>query len=226
MTVDIAAVLGELKDGQTPRTQKTLDKLNIILEEYYHDGQKDFSVTTIGRLSARKRGPGYQSLRATKNKHYRLLIEAWATKAGTDMKKPLAEHSRSRETPNDFNLLERINDPALRALFGQVIAERNRYRKEVNLLKQQANVVIDRRPVQQPEPTTISSDRKVQVMSAMTDLLTPLYVEALRYAISDLCMEKNGWYYTDYGQVKNKEYDIEVYPRGYILAIQKVLGET
>ena len=197
MIIEIAAVLGELKDGQTPRTQKSLDKLNSILEEHYHDGQKDFSVTTIGHLSASKKGPGYQSLRATKNKHYRLLIDAWATKAGTDMKKPLAEHSRSREIPNDFTLLERINDSALRALFGQIIAERNRYRKEVNLLKHQANVVIDRRPFQQFEPETVSSDGKVQVMSAMTGLLTPLYVEALKYAISDLCMEKNGWYYTD-----------------------------
>lgn len=62
MTIDIAAVLGELKDGQTPRTQKTLDKLNTILEEYFHDGQKDFSVTTISRLSVSKKEPGYQSL--------------------------------------------------------------------------------------------------------------------------------------------------------------------
>jgi len=33
-----------------------------------------------------------------------------------------------------------------RALFGQIIAERNQLRKEVNLLKQNSNVVIDRRP--------------------------------------------------------------------------------
>lgn len=60
-------------------------------------------------------------------------------------------------------------------------------------------------------------------MPAMNNLLTHFCIEALKYAISDACMEKNGWYYIEYGQVK--EYDVEIYPRGYVLAIQKVLSE-
>lgn len=70
------------------------------------------------------------------------------------MKKPLAPYSRSREVPTDMKLLERISDPAVRALFGQIIAERNRYLKEVNLLKQHANITIDKRPTGQFDSST------------------------------------------------------------------------
>ena len=223
MTIDINAVLEGLKEGQHPRIQKSLDKLNDILKTYYDEGHRDFSVTAIGHVSANHKGLGYQSLRATKNPHYRRLIEAWATKAGTDMKRPLVEAERSHKSPADFDLLQRLGDPALRALFGQVIAERNRLRQEVKLVKQHANVVIDKRPVQHFKPVEESDG--VQIMSAMTNLLSPPMVEALQYAVSDECMEKNGWYHTTFGQVKEKEYNTEIYPRGYVLAIHKVLSE-
>ena len=224
MTININTVLEGLKEGQHPRIQKSLDKLNDILKAYHDAGHRDFSVTAIGRFSANQKGLGYQSLRATKNAHYRRLIEAWATEAGTDMKKPLVEVERFHKLPADFDLLQRLDDPALRALFGQVIAERNRLRQEVKLVKQHANAVIDKRPVQYFKPVAESSEG-VQVMPAMTGLLPPPLVASLEYAISDDCMEKNGWYHTDLGQVKEREYDTEIYPRGYVLAIRKVLGE-
>ena len=224
MTININTVLEGLKDGQTPRTQETLDKLNSILKEYYDAGYRDFSVTTIGRFSSRKKGPTYQTIRATKNPHYRHLIEAWATKAGTDMKRPVLEAERSRKSPVDFDLLQRLDDPALRALFGQIIAERNRLRQEVKLVKQHASIVIDKRPVQHIKPVTEPSE-SVQIIPAMTGLLSPPLVESLQYAVSEECMNKNGWYCTDLGQVKEKEFDTEIYPRGYVLAIRKVLAE-
>ncbi|MEZ9133325.1 hypothetical protein AB4527_00380 [Vibrio breoganii] len=37
----------------------------------------------------------------------------------------------------------------MHALFGQIIAVPNRYRQEVNLLKQHANITIDKRPVRE-----------------------------------------------------------------------------
>lgn len=42
-------------------------------------------------------------------------------------------------------VLERIADPAVRAVMGAVLAENRRLRNEVRLLKANANVVIDRR---------------------------------------------------------------------------------
>jgi hypothetical protein len=52
------------------------------------------------------------------------LIDAWATKANTNMKKPPVPHSRKNEIPTDTEVLLRLNDPVMRAVVGQIIAER------------------------------------------------------------------------------------------------------
>lgn len=223
MELDIDTILADLKEGKAARTRASLDKLNQTLQAYYESGQRDFSITTIGRISTADGGVGYQSLRATANVHFRRLIEAWAAKANTTTKKPLAEKSRSRHVPTDNKLLERISDPALRALFGQIIAERNRYRKEVNILKQHANVVIDKRPVRQFEA---QAEPAVEVLPSLTGLLTPSEVKALQFAVSDECMEKHNWQTTQAGQVKEMEYNSEIFPRGFVTGLRKLLGEV
>ena len=126
MKIEPQFILEDLKEGKNPRTQKSLDKLNEILEEYYRSGQKDFCITTIGRISSAGGGPGYHSLRATQNGHFRRIVEAWAAKSGTNLKKPLAPLSRQRDIPADHQLLEHISDLAVRARVSLIIAERNR----------------------------------------------------------------------------------------------------
>lgn len=223
MEYSIEIILEDLKDGKTPRTKQNLDTLNGILQRYVESGQRDFSVTKIGRVSAAEGGPAYEALRATRNKHYRELINAWAQKCNTNMKKPLAEYSRSREVPADNKLLERIPDPAVRALFGQIIAERNRYRKEVNLLKQHANITIDKRPVREFD---MSAEPSVELLSSLSGILSESEKKALAYAISDECMELHDWQYTQAGQVKDNEYKTEIFPRGFVTGLRKLLGEV
>lgn len=223
MELDIDVILADLKDGKVPRTQQNLDKLNDTLKAYAGSGQRDFSITQIGRVSAENGGLAYEALRATRNKHYRTLIEAWAAKYNTSTKKPLSNTSRSKSIPVDNKLLERIPDPAVRALFGQIIAERNRYRKEVNLLKQHANITIDKRPVRQFDTT---AEPSVEVLPSLSGVLIESEKKALAYAISDECMEKNDWQTTQAGQVKNMEDKSEVFPRGFVTGLRKLLGEV
>ena len=97
MEINVDSILQGLKDGKSTRTQQSLETLNGILQHYVESGQRDFSVVQIGRISAAKDGPGYEAIRATRNQHYRDLINAWAQKCNTSMKKPLAPYSRSRE---------------------------------------------------------------------------------------------------------------------------------
>lgn len=54
MELDIDVILADLKEGKVPRTQQNLDKLNDTLKAYAESGQRDFSITQIGRVSARK----------------------------------------------------------------------------------------------------------------------------------------------------------------------------
>ncbi|MGO2274735.1 gamma-mobile-trio protein GmtX, partial [Pseudoalteromonas nigrifaciens] len=63
MELDIDVILEDLKDGKVPRTKQNLDTLNNILKVYAESGQKDFSITQIGRISAAESGPGYEALR-------------------------------------------------------------------------------------------------------------------------------------------------------------------
>lgn len=223
MELNVELILDDLKEGETTRTKKNLDKLNGILSHYAESGQKDFSITQIGRVSAAEGGPGYEAIRATRNKHYRVLIEAWAQKCNTNTKKPLASHSRSKSVPADNKLLERIPDPAVRALFGQIIAERNRYRKEVNLLKQHANITIDKRPARQFD---LRPESGIEVLSSLSGVFTESEKKALAYAISDECMDKNSWQPTQAGQVKDMEHNIEIFPRGFVTGLRKVLVEA
>ncbi|MBO0180140.1 gamma-mobile-trio protein GmtX [Vibrio parahaemolyticus] len=223
MELDIDVILADLKEGKVPRTQQNLDKLNDTLKAYAESGQRDFSITQIGRVSAENGGLAYEALRATRNKHYRTLIEAWAAKCNTNTKKPLSNASRSKSIPADNKLLERIPDPAVRALFGQIIAERNRYRKEVNLLKQHANITIDKRPVRQFDTT---AEPSVEVLPSLSGVLIESEKRALAYAISDECMEKNNWQTTQAGQVKDMELNSEVFPRGFVTGLRKLLGEV
>lgn len=223
MEFDIDVILTDLKEGKVPRTQQNLDKLNDTLKAYAESGKRDFSITQIGRVSAENGGLAYEALRATRNKHYRTLIEAWAAKYNTNTKKLLSNTSRSKSIPADNKLLERIPDPAVRALFGQIIAERNRYRKEVNLLKQHANITIDKRPVRQFDTT---AEPIVEVLPSLSGVLTESEKKALAYAISDECMEANNWQYTQAGQVKDMEYNSEVFPRGFVTGLCKLLSEV
>ncbi|MGX1201148.1 gamma-mobile-trio protein GmtX [Marinobacter sp. MBR-105] len=222
MEIDIDVILEDLKEGKTAKTQQSLDKLNETLSDYYDRGERDFSITTIGRLSAEYGGVGYESIRATANKHYRDLIEAWAAKAKTTTKKPLSIQSRSRRVPQDNQLLERIPDPALRVLFGQIIAERNRYRTQLNILKNQAEVVIDKRPVRQLEA---SAEPSVELLPSLKGIVSDNEIKALRFAASDECIERQGWLVTQAGQVKN-DLGVEVFPRGFMTGLRKIVGEV
>lgn len=222
MEVNIDVILEDLKEGKTNKTQQSLDRLNETLRVYYECGERDFSITTIGRLSAQDGGVGYESIRATANKHYRDLIEAWAAKAKTTTKKPLSSHSRSRRVPQDNQLLERIPDPALRVLFGQIIAERNRYRTQLNILKSQAEVVIDKRPVRQFEA---SAEPSIELLPSLKGIVSDNEIKALRFAASDECIERQGWLVTQAGQVKT-ELGEEVFPRGFMTGLQKLVREV
>ncbi len=57
MELNIDVILADLKEGKVPRTQQNLDKLNDILKSYAESGQRDFSITQIGRVSAERGRP-------------------------------------------------------------------------------------------------------------------------------------------------------------------------
>lgn len=220
MNIDVNAVLDTLKDGKSAKTQASLEKLNETLSSYYAEGKRDFSITTMGRVSAEAGGVGYNSIRATANKHYRDLIEAWAAKAQTTTKKPTL--TKPRASGQDYALLERIDDTAVRALFGQIIRERDRYKSEANMLKSQTKIIIDKRPISAP---LAQSESAVELLPSLTGICTENEIKALQSICTDEWLDGLGFQANALGQVKD-ELGQEILPRGFLTGLKKLLGEV
>lgn len=223
MNVDVNTILEDLKSDKSQRTRDSLDKLNALLEAHFNAGKKDYSIATIGRISEADGGVGTVSIRNKTGKHFRLLIDAWATKANTTMKKPLAPQSKQRGIPRDMDLLQRLDDPALRAVFGLIIAERNKLKRENHILKNNAEINIDIRPNQVIHAEQVHQG--VAVLPALNGLLLPSEIEALEDAINEQKIIQRGWTVSKYGAVKD-EHERPLFKNGFVIAIKKVLDQV
>lgn len=206
-------VLAALKREATPRTQRSLDLLHSLCQEQHQNGSRDFSVATMGRLSAERGGPSAQPIRNKTGAHYRALLAAWAAHADGLTRKPPAR----AEPGVAEDVLEMIPDAAVRAVVGVILAENRRLLGEVALLKRQAQVVVDRRPVaKEPGPTSA-----VQVLPVLSTLL-PVEIEALQQAVSKERLQQLGWEVDERnGRVTKQGHP--VFPVGFMTALRKVL---
>lgn len=178
------AVLEALKSGATPRTQRSLDLIHAICREQKDKGSDDFSIVTIGRISADRGGPSAQPIRNKSGEHYRTLIASWAAFYEGQTRKPAA-----RAAPGVAeDILNMIEDASVRAIVGVLIAEGKKLKAENTLLKTQAQVIVDRRPGR----VDTAPSKAVQVITPV-DTLLPSEVDALRHAISPEHLEQMGW---------------------------------
>lgn len=177
-------VLEALKSGATPRTQRSLDLIHAICAEQKAKGSDDFSIVTIGRISADRGGPSAQPIRNKTGEHYRTLIASWAVFSEGQTRKPAA-----RAAPGVADdILHMIEDASVRAIVGVLIAEGKKLKAENTLLKTQAQVIVDRRPSKLDPAPSIA----VQVLTPVDSLL-PSEVDALTHAISPEHLELMGW---------------------------------
>lgn len=223
MQIDINLILDDLKMGKSQRTIDSLDKLNILLESRFKEGEQDYSIATIGRLSKAENGIGTVSIRNKSGEHYRLLIDAWATRANTTMKKPPAPHSRKHDIPSDMELLKHLDDPALRAVFGQIIAEKNKLKAENRILKQNAEVIIDLRPNHVVQAKQVTQE--VQILPSLNNVLRDSEIEALKDSIDEIRIMQRGWTVSELGAVRD-ENNRPLFKVGFVQAIQAVLTQV
>jgi hypothetical protein len=219
--IDAQVIFEDLKDRASTRQAKSLTVLNDVLKSQHASGVRNFSIAEIARLSVQRGGPSAQTIRNKTGLIFRQLIEAWAAQAGASMKATVNPTAKGNRIPKDYELLERLSDPAMRALFGQIIAERNRFRNELNTIKAHSALIVDRRPVQQFAPSEGSG--VVQLVRTLN--LNDMEIEALKAAISDEFFELREWTVSEFGQVKD-ENGRGIYMHGYVNAIKKVLKEA
>lgn len=218
MSVDPAALLDELKARASKRKRVTLDLIYGLLEKRANSGITDFSIATVGRLSTAAGGPSTQAIRNKNGADYRRLIEAYAASLGRTTKKPLSPTNRQHLPTRDEDLLKRIEEPALRAVIGSIIAERNRYLSENRILKARTEIVVDCRPAN-------SATSRMEVLPALRGPFTPMEREALEAAISETFLTQQGWARAANGRIKD-ENGRTLYKPGYVSAIEKLLKDN
>lgn len=201
------------KGGRSNR-RANLAKMHELCRKQHEAGSRDFSLPAIGRLAEAGNVMKGRVLYNAQSADYRVLIEAWAAYAGPPVPKPakvLASH----------DYLMRIEDPAIRSIMQAIIAERDQLKAQLNTLKANTQVIVDRRPL----GTTIASVPGAQPMIALalSAQLTQSECEALHKAASRDYLEERGMREGSHGEIVNDR-GRTIFEVGFLRAIRKVLG--
>lgn len=204
-----------LKATARPQKRRNLDVVHGVCAELHRLGSRDFTLATVGRLANERGGPAPRTMYTAQSQDFRTLIDAWA----------LYSRAGGRQTPaaarplGESDLLRRIDDPALRALMAAIVAERDRLRAQVNVLRANTNLVIDRRSL----PGVLHVDGASQVVQVLSpsQALTALEREALERAVSVKFLAQEGWNEGRTGEIVNSK-GRRVYEHGYATAIRKL----
>lgn len=209
-------LLDQLKTSANVRKAKSLEILNSVCREQFERGSKDFSVATIGRLSEERGGPATQSIRNKTGVDFKALISVWATHTGGSVKR------QPKLSDNPFYaILDKIPDPAVRAVVGTVLAENRKLKGEVNLLKRNVGVVIDQRPMQY---ASAAAQQALQILPAFHGL-TESEKAALQHALSDKLLQDEGWKVDESGRILNDR-GRALFKPGFVTGLRKVLGRV
>lgn len=205
-------LLEQLKTSAGLRKSKNLDIVHAVCREQYERGSKDFTVATIARIAHERGGPLGQSIHNKTGDDFKGLIKAWANHTGGVQRKV----RKVNENPL-FAVLDKIADPAVRAVMASMLAENRQLRREVNLIKANNYAVIDQR---KPEP--VQSSGTIQILPALTGLVNDVEKEALRHAFSDAMLRDEGWSLDDHGRVLTAK-GRQVFKVGFATGFRKIL---
>jgi hypothetical protein len=206
------ALLEALCADADPRKTRSLRLIHAICEEQRDRDSKDYSVATIGRLSAERGGPAVGAIRNRTGEAYRALIKVFADSVGGKSRKTADVSSAQADL-----ILEGVTDPVLRARIGLLVAELKSTRAQLLAARHLANrnAVLDLAHELSDGPTPLNS----AVPGAR---LSPLEVCALENAISEATLIHWGWRVDASGRIVT-DTGRAVFGAGFVTAIGKVL---
>lgn len=203
-----------LTKGGRSNKRANLTKMHELCRKQHAAGSRNFSLPVIGRQAEAEGIMKGRALYNAQSADYRALIEAWAAYAGPPAPKPA-------KTLASHEYLMRIEDPAIRSIMQAIIAERDKLKAQLNVLKANTQVTVDRRPL----GATVSSAPGTQPVAVLTMAaqLTPSERDALQNAVSDDYLDERGLREGSHGEIVN-ERGRTVFEVGFARAIRKVLG--
>lgn len=204
-----------LAKGARSNRRANLTKMHELCRKQHGAAYQDFSLPAIGRLAEAEGIMKGRVLYNVQSADYRTLIESWAAYAGPPVPKP-AKKLASHE------YLMRIEDPAIRSIMQTVITERDKLKAQLNILKANTEVIVDRRP-QGATIVAVSGTQPIAVL-AFSAQLTPSEREALQKAVSPEYLEERGLREGSHGEIVNGRGRI-ILEVGFARAIRKVLSD-
>lgn len=191
-----------LAKGGRPLKLRNLQAIHELCRAQHDAGSRDISISSIGKLCERDGLLTARGLYNAAMADYRTLIAAWSTYAGPPAPKPVKQLASE-------DYLSRIDDPAIRSIVQGVIVERNKLKAQLNTLKANTTIVVDRRPALQGNNLALSA------------LFTDSERKALVKAVSPEFLESQGWREADHGEVVNSK-GRTVFDPGFATAVRKI----
>jgi hypothetical protein len=188
----------------------TLRKLHeLCMAEYnrHSQGARDLSIAHIARLAESHKLLKLKTMWNPQSADYVSLIKAWEAFNGP--KASLASKQKG-VSASKYAFLEKIEDPAVRSMCELIVAERDRLRAELNMLKGTTTWNVDLRP---KTPVARQDD---------FDLLTESEISALTKAIEAKTISARDWSSTSSGGVVDVR-GKPIYDPGYITGIEKTI---
>lgn len=203
-----------LAKAERSNRRNNLMRMHELCRRQHEAGSRDFALATVGPLAEAEGIMKGRALYNARSADYKALIEAWGAYAGPPAPK-------APKTLASHEYLMRIEDPAIRSIMQGIIAERDKLKAQLNVLKANTQVTVDRRPL----GATVSSTPGAQPVAvlALDAQLTPSQREALQKAVSADYLEARGLREGSHGEIVN-ERGRTVFEVGFASAIRKVLG--
>jgi hypothetical protein len=219
-TTDIhpdAVLEAMLAKAERSNRRATLKKMHELCRRQHEAGSRDFAVSAIGRLAEAEGIMKGRALYNAQSADYKAIIEAWAAYAGP----PGLKASKTPKTLASHEYLMRIEDPAIRSIMQAIIAERDKLKAQLNTLKAQSQVTVDRRPLGATVPSSLGT-QPVTILT-LSELLTPSERKALQMAVSADYLEERGLKEGSHGEIVNAR-GRPLFEVGFGRAIRKILG--
>jgi hypothetical protein len=210
MKIDPTALLEDMCKTASSRKAESLRLLFKLCQAQAANGSSDYSIATIGRLSAEQDGPSAAAIRNKPGEDYRALLKAFAESVGGNVrKKSLPERTVADE------LLEGVVDPVLKVRVKLLLAENESLRAQLlaarHLANQTSAINLGASDSALPSPTEAKGLK-----------LTLQEVAALEDAISADKLKHWGWTIDQIGRVSSEAGQV-IFRAGFVSAVQKTV---
>lgn len=209
--------LEEIQNGKSSRIVRSLEKLNELLESLFIEGNRNFSISHIGRLSKAAGGVSESSIRCKTGKHYQDLIDFWKKEAKLEKdKNPITDLKKFADKEIDI-VNKNVENIAARSFIFTIIAERDKLRK---IVKSQEKIIKTSVTISAKD---LGNDVSQLVQNKSNFYLDPMEINVLKDSIEfDYHIIRRFWDTLDDGSVLDEHGD-QIYKGGYINVIKKII---